>query len=322
MPLWAGIDEAGYGPPLGPLVVAGTAFQVSGPPREGLMWELLGDAVCRRRRGSGGRMVVNDSKQVYTPARGLKLLEEGVLGFLATCTQGRVARANDLLAALEAGRGETAVDAPWFAPARRLELPVATNLSALRSKAHLLRRALRSADARMVGARAAVVMPEEFNRVVSRTHNKSLLLFQKCGLLLQELWKHAGPGRSHIVVDRHGGRRRYRRLLGDVFPGCSCDVVGEEATRSTYRIAEGDRTLILTFLKEGDLEALPTSLASMTAKYVRELYMLAFNRYWQSRLNGLRATAGYGRDARRFLRDIAPVMRDEGVDSSRLVRSR
>ncbi|MHC4591536.1 MAG: hypothetical protein ACYS8L_02445, partial [Planctomycetota bacterium] len=47
MVLWAGIDEAGYGPRLGPLVVAGTAFALEREPKEGILWETLRDAVSR-----------------------------------------------------------------------------------------------------------------------------------------------------------------------------------------------------------------------------------------------------------------------------------
>ena len=47
-------------------------------------------------------------------------------------------------------------------------------------------------------------------------------------------------------------------------------------------------------------EFLPTALASMTAKYLRELSMRAFNEFWCARVPGLRPTAGYPGDAPRF----------------------
>ena len=43
-------------------------------------------------------------------------------------------------------------------------------------------------------------------------------------------------------------------------------------------------------------EFLPTALASMTAKYLRELSMRAFNEFWCARVTGLRPTAGYPMD--------------------------
>jgi len=321
MALWAGIDEAGYGPPLGPLVVAGTAFRMRQEPREGILWDLLKDAVTRQARGSDGRLVVNDSKQVYSPGLGLRRLEEGVLGFLRAGPSPAFKRAGDLLAFL--GCREVDDLPPWFSAAADLRLPLATNDSALESKASALCEALQRRGISLVSARAAAVFPAEFNRVVARTKNKSLLLFQKCGLVLQDIWTHVETGHSHVLVDKHGGRSRYRKLLLDVFPDCQCDILQEKADRSAYRVADvagGGRTLLVTFQEGGDARALPTALASMVAKYVREIHMLAFNSYWQQRLQGLKPTAGYHGDAHRFMRDIAPALRAGGVDASALVR--
>ena len=43
----------------------------------------------------------------------------------------------------------------------------------------------------------------------------------------------------------------------------------------------------------------------MASKYLRELAMRALNDYWRGRVPGLRATAGYPQDAKRFRADIA-----------------
>jgi len=327
MPLWAGIDEAGYGPPLGPLVVAGAAFTVRQVPREGMLWDLLKDAVTRQARGSDGRIVVNDSKQVYSPGVGLRRLEEGVLTFLRAGAGVSPARAGDLFAAL----GCEQDPAPWFERAADFRLPLATNESALESMAAVLRETLDRRAVKMVALRAALVSPSEFNRIVALTRNKSLLLFQKCGLILQDMWPWAQGPHSHVLVDKHGGRTRYRKLLLDVFPDCRCDILREDAERSVYYVADvaartssgGEcRSLLVSFQEGADARALPTALGSMVAKYVREIHMLAFNAYWQERLSGLRPTSGYHTDARRFMRDIAPALRAEGVDASALVRLR
>ena len=325
MPMWAGIDEAGYGPALGPLVVAGTAFVTREPPEHGQLWDRLGDAVVRHARGSDGRLVVNDSKVVYSGALGLRRLEEGVLAFLQAGSAAPVGSGTDLLSVLTGGRPSQGEPCPWFRDVAGFGLPLASNASALLSKAAVLREALGQAGVRPLALRAAVVLPPEFNRIVSRTRNKAMILFQKCGLLLQELWRHAGPGESHVLVDRHGGRAHYRKLLLDVFPRCQCDVLEEGDQRSAYVVRDerdSGRTLQVTFQEGGDSRALPTALASMVAKYVRELYMTAFNAYWQQRIDGLKPTAGYHGDARRFLRDIAPALHAEGVDRAALVRIR
>ena len=67
--------------------------------------------------------------------------------------------------------------------------------------------------------------------------------------------------------------------------------------------------------------AKPAALASMAAKYVRELLMLRLNRFFQDRLPQLKPTAGYHGDARRYVTEIKPVMEQLGVSRSELVRS-
>jgi hypothetical protein len=67
---------------------------------------------------------------------------------------------------------------------------------------------------------------------------------------------------------------------------------------------------------------LPTALASMTAKYHRELSMRAFNAYWGERVQGLRPTAGYFGDSRRFKREIGTMQKELGIDDRMLWRCR
>jgi hypothetical protein len=51
----------------------------------------------------------------------------------------------------------------------------------------------------------------------------------------------------------------------------------------------------------------------MTAKYLRELAMHQFNRFWHEQIPGLKPTQGYPVDAKRFRAEIADLQRSLGI---------
>ena len=77
-----GIDEAGYGPNLGPLVMTSVACQVPDEHADADLWQRLAGAVRRGRDRDDGRLVVDDSKVIHSSARGLAALEQQVLALL------------------------------------------------------------------------------------------------------------------------------------------------------------------------------------------------------------------------------------------------
>ena len=65
MLVYAGIDEAGYGPMLGPLCIGAATFILpDADPADGApdLWDLLSEAVCRKVSDKKKRIAINDSK--------------------------------------------------------------------------------------------------------------------------------------------------------------------------------------------------------------------------------------------------------------------
>ena len=79
MALLIGMDEAGYGPNLGPLVISATVWEVPDDPRKIDLWEKFAGIIEQTPPAAGEHIQIADSKQVYTPARGFDNLEAGVL---------------------------------------------------------------------------------------------------------------------------------------------------------------------------------------------------------------------------------------------------
>lgn len=67
---------------------------------------------------------------------------------------------------------------------------------------------------------------------------------------------------------------------------------------------------------------MPSALASLFAKYCREIAMQAFNAFWKRELPDIRPTAGYPVDAKRFRADIAETQKRLHISDELLWRVR
>ena len=66
----------------------------------------------------------------------------------------------------------------------------------------------------------------------------------------------------------------------------------------------------------------PVALASMFAKYTREICMELFNEYWVEQLPGLKPTKGYPQDAARFRNDVEHLLPELCVNENVFWRNR
>jgi hypothetical protein len=176
---------------------------------------------------------------------------------------------------------------------------------------------------RVAGLWISLASAARLNRLMDGQRNKAGALFALASDLLAEALRRCPDGPIHITMDRHGGRRYYAELLSGAFPLMPVRAIEESAEVSRYLIDRGAAPPVaLTVREKCESWSLPTALASMVAKYVRELGMEQLNAYFQARVPGLRATAGYGLDAWRFLDDVAAARAAAGVPDSQILRSR
>ncbi len=323
MAVIAGIDEAGFGPVLGPLVVSAAAFEVPRQCADECLWRLLSSAVSKSVSKRRRRVAFADSKRLYHGRRdsaGLEHIERGVLGMLRAAGE-QAGSLRELLGALAPGAAGHAESYPWYAGA---DLPLPTTISPtdLTLSANSLKAAMSDARIRPLMLQGEPVFVAEYNRLVSQVRNKSSLLFDITCRLLDKLWRLDVDGPVHVWVDRQGGRMRYLPMLQRVFAQADYKIVEESETRSTYRLTAQGRNWRISFVQSAESGQFAVALASMMSKYLRELFMKLLNGYWLRHLPELTPTAGYYRDGVRFYRQIRPHLAELGFEAAQLYRSR
>ena len=295
MTLVIGTDEAGYGPNLGPLVVAATAWRVAASPDD---VERRFAEVATEATGLWG-----DSKQIYKGGDGFAALERGALAGLALAAGSQPAEWNELARVVGCPQE---LELPERESLCAVTLPVAADSDG--GLAAGLAARLAAHGVALAAVRCAIVTPVAFNRLLDAGFNKSDLLSQVTLDLAAGLATAGEP--TVIWCDRHGGRKRYGPLVARHFSVPLVQAREETSTRSAYAVPAAN--LQVEFCVGGESRT-PVALASMTAKYVRELAMRAFNDHWGRLVPGLEPTAGYPVDAARWRRAAAAAVEQAGI---------
>lgn len=311
---WVGIDEAGYGPNLGPLVMS-AVVAASPDDRPPDVWADLGGAVTRAG-GDPDALWVDDSKALYRPGAGRDRLEAACLALVGSAASraGREAPTSlgGLFAALGAGTLEQVELAHWLEgadPAVPSSGPTRDRLERARTV-----RPFDQAPWHVLAVRSVVVGPVAFNAgLAAHGSNKARVHFDAFSRLLAFAWGLAPDGvETHVRGDKHGGRHFYHGPLIDAFPDSWIDRGDEGPALSRYVVRQGGRRLRLSLQPRAESVDGLVALASVVSKTLRELWMDAFNAYWTARVPGLRPTAGYPLDAARFRSAIEPHCRARG----------
>lgn len=319
MPVVVGIDEAGFGPILGPLVVSASAFSLPQQLLNEDFWQVLRKSVGKKPRHLAGRVLIADSKKAYNKSLGIKHLQRTVLACLK-CLGKEPATLTDLLSLVSADCLEQLSDYPWYKnvsshqiSADRTDIAIAASVLQDDSAANRLK---------LLELKSYYLEVAHYNKMVSAVRNKANVLFTAvCALIKNAFDKFSAEG-LHVIIDRQGGRMRYRRPLLRMFPDMHLKILKETPTVSSYELQSDGRQVRLHFAVGADDRFLPVALASMLSKYLRQLLIENINRYFIGFHAELKPTAGYWKDGLRFIEDLKRNIPHVAFDSNQLIRCR
>ncbi|HEX8523633.1 MAG TPA: hypothetical protein VF669_15365, partial [Tepidisphaeraceae bacterium] len=299
----AGIDEAGYGPLLGPLVVGCCAFEVdsdAGADEIPCIWKKLRRLVSKNRLRSGKKLHINDSKAVYNPSIGVKELERAVLTVLcAWC--GGCDGLDDYLARISPQAAPELKEYAWYRRFEGESFPIQQDGIGLRLFANALRMEMEKNKTKCVYLGARIVHEKQFNKLMIATRNKGNTLFSTSAIHLDYLMKTYADENLVIFCDRLGGRSHYGHILREMFQDWHLEIISEAESRGEYHLISESRLVRIIFAEKAEAQCLPVAMASMISKYTREALMHRFNAWWKTHLPELAPTAGYYNDGVRFL---------------------
>jgi hypothetical protein len=316
------------------------------------LYKLLRKIVAPSPDKAGRKLAIADSKSLYAAGLGLEQLERGVLAALASMELPRgsetlpanmgacIERVCELLAATGADPRDRRRELDCHFDDEQC-LPLETTAAEICRLAAKLREVGEENGVALLAVRARLVYPAEFNELVDYFGNKGSALSHVTLELVRQVVDEVCAPRTEginpsarselptahcplptfICLDKHGGRNHYSALLQHHFPESWIEPISENRNRSRYRWRHCETPIEAVF-RVGCEELLPTALASMTAKYHREVAMRAFNAFWTARLPDLQPTAGYPGDSHRFKADIAAVQQELGIEDRLLWRCR
>jgi ribonuclease HII len=298
-------DEAGYGPPLGPLVITATEWNVdSAESFSPFLQELETTGFS-----------IGDSKKIYHSGGSLAALETVVLGALQS-----------IMKTPENIRKSEYFKAGW-------SNPLITNIAAVFDSA--AKKSTEKTGCSLCGVRSRIIEPAEFNELLDRFQSKGTLLSESTMQLIRfENCTFNYPAHNadtnftdaeitgvKIICDKHGGRNKYLALLQHYYPDEMFSIKCESTAKSIYKSGKTKYPLEVSFIAKGESET-PVALSSMFSKYLRERAMLQFNAFWKQHIPNLKPTAGYPEDAVRFLRDIKDKQIELGIPDNELRRKK
>ncbi len=269
--------------------------------------------MCKKPKDKRRRIAIADSKKLKSNGSApLVHLERGVLA----CSRDEGPSTDaDLFTSLGVHSRATR-STPWHAHPQ--SLPAAHTHDEIAIARNVLHGALARNEASIEHLSVAALDAPAFNALYESLRNKARVNMSLIFDAIRAIDLLRGDEPAFIAVDRQGGRSDYAtELQTHVARGAEVRVLHEDNERSTYAVGSD---LVLSFEVEAEDRHLPVALASMSAKYVRELSMRRLNAFFMSRKENLHPTAGYVEDGRRYLAEVKPLLAAESIPERDFVR--
>ena len=333
-----GVDEAGLGPNLGPLVIASSVWSCERGVDHNRLQEMLEPSFQAKKLARSGPHVfipLGDSKQLYQSGMTTDSLAVAVVTLLRLAMENQnplmekslrkigtedesldeSLRAGQkftidsyddvmgLTGALESVSDEARATLPWYCDGEKDaigEVIVDSEWDKVAAQG------LCEARVGFHGMKAKMIDEIQFNQQLLKQGGKGKLLSVSSLELVREVLAMlplCAGDELEIYCDRHGGRQRYHELLSVIFPEYFFWIEKESPQESIYSTKQDDIAIRIRFTVGGDSHP-PTALASMLAKWLREICMTRFNRFWLDRFPEVKPTAGYPVDAKRFVEEL------------------
>jgi ribonuclease HII len=319
MAILVGIDEAGFGPILGPLVVSSSALGMPDNLVWANLWEILRTSVSEKRTGLKGRLLIVDSKKAFTRTIGIKHLRRTVLATLKHLSS-EPKNLTELVSALCPDCLEHIAEYPWYKKAGDYQL--GGDNADIDIAVSMLRADLANQHIELLGLKSRCLEVAHYNRMVNAVDNKAKVLFTAVAELMQSAMKDFASDDLDIVIDRQGGRSHYQRQLQLMFGESQLRIIHEDQERSSYEMQTNNRKIRVHFVVGADSRFLPVSLASMACKYLREVLVENINNYFLGFNPAIKPTAGYWQDGLRFIEDIKTHIPNLSFNANQLIRCR
>jgi len=210
----------------------------------------------------------------------------------------------------------------WLAGStnEEVKLPIECSIDDIASAADRFLTQCELNDVSLLAIDTEIVLPEDFNDAIASQGNKANVLSGRTMEVVRRLLSQC-DGAVLVDCDKHGGRSRYQHLIEHHLTSSPVEITKESAGQSSYRWSGNGLEAQIRFTAKGEGQ-LPVALASMVSKYVREVYMRAWNAYWIGHQEGLKPTKGYPEDAKRFRVDIEQTQKRLGIRHEQFWRCR